>query len=308
MTYARIQWAIVLIVFSIECIWIKFSSLKFYYSIKEFLIQLAFLMVFYIPYLIYKKFRPDPKIMIAFISIVFLQASSYIMLILSYLLASTNQPFVDSTLATMDSYMGFSSRDIVLMFEQHELLFNSFVIIYNSIYIQLYLIVLYFSFLGKSIYLERFLMQFIIAFLLTVLIAGLFPAAGPYVWYNYTPGPSLKSGLNHLLELRNNILDIRKYDGIVNLPSFHTILALLFTYTFRHERKIIFIPILILNLLVIFSCLPIGQHYLADIIAGAVVFAVTLGIEHLIYWGVKKNNESSGITFQGQIKQNFEIH
>lgn len=307
LTYTRIQWTVILVIFIVEFVWIKFSSLTFYYNTKDLVTIFLFLMIFYIPYLVYKKFRPDPKILTVFLSVLFLHIFGYLMLVFSYLVATTNQPFVDSTLGALDSYMGFSSPDIVMMFRSHAWLYKSFILIYNSFLFQPYLIIFYFGFFGKSVYLERFFMQFIIASLLTELMAGIFPAAGPYVWYNYPASPDLNAALDHLYELRNNVLDITKKDGIVSLPSFHTILALLYLYTFRHQRKIIFIPILILNLLIIFSCLPIGQHYLTDIIAGVALFALTVAIEQLVYCSVKKNKEPLWVPFQDQVKQNSEI-
>ncbi len=126
--------------------------------------------------------------------------------VLSYLAYTTNQPFLDSTLAAMDSYMAFSSPDIVLMFRNHRGMYDFFNIIFiDSFLIFPCIIILYFSFLGESPYLERFLMQFYYGSLLTILFGALLPAAGPYVWYHYTPSPTLQSALDRLYELRSNI-------------------------------------------------------------------------------------------------------
>jgi len=57
----------------------------------------------------------------------------------------------------------------------------------------------------------------------------------------------------------------------------------MFAYTFRHERKLIFIPILLLNGLMIFSCLSQGGHYLMDIFGGIAVFGVVAGIEKWLF-------------------------
>lgn len=291
LSYTKIQWSIVALILFVNFIWIKFSSVFFAYSIKNLIIVFVVLTVLCVVYLFYKKFRPDPKIMMASSSSLLFLSYGIVMGVLSYLAYTTNEPFIDSTLAAMDSYMGFSSPDIVLMFRKHIIVYNFFIIIYDIFLIFPCIIISYFSFLEKSIYLERFLMQFIIGSLLTIFIGALLPAAGPYVWYHYSPSPTLQSALDRLYELRNNIVDISNGDGVITLPSFHTVAALLYAYTFRHEKKIIFIPILILNLLIVFSCLPIGQHYLSDILAGIIVFFVTLVIEQLIYWGVKEGYE-----------------
>ncbi|MBP9692156.1 MAG: phosphatase PAP2 family protein [Alphaproteobacteria bacterium] len=51
----------------------------------------------------------------------------------------------------------------------------------------------------------------------------------------------------------------------------------------RQENNYIFIPALILNILVIFSCLPIGQHYFIDILAAFPVFLFAVWSEQLLF-------------------------
>jgi membrane-associated phospholipid phosphatase len=288
-----------------EVIWIHFSSLEFYYSIEKFLVIFFGLLFFYLLYLFYKRVRPDPKIMTALLSVLTFLSYTLVVGLLSYLTCTLNLPLIDSTLATIDGDMGFSSLNLVLMFRQHMWLYIFFGITYDVFLILPCFILLYFVFLGNPLYFQRFLMQYIIASFLTVLIAGFLPAAGPYVWYHYTPTPELQGALDRFYELRNHIVDIRQGNGVVTLPSFHTIASCLYIYAFRHEKKIIFIPILILNLLIIFSCLPIGQHYLADILAGIVVFGATVAIEQLIFWSVQKHGEPLGSPFQ---KNNMPKH
>ena len=306
MTYKRIQWTTIFIVLLIEFIWIKCSPVEFYYNAGKCFSLILVIVFLYIMYIFYSKLRPDPKIGMALLSTLFLIICTALLLVLSYLAYTTNLPFVDSTLAAMDGYMGFSSPEIVLMFRNYPWLYIIFSFIYNCILFQSVVVILYFSFIGEKIYLERFLMLFLISLLLTIFIGALLPAAGPYVWYNYSPSPELQSALDRLYEIRNNIVNITKEDGIITVPSFHAIAAFIYIYTFRNEKKIIFIPILILNLLMVFSCLPIGQHYLTDIVAGATVFALTLCIEQLIFWSVNNHNEYLWMTFKKRKKQNYE--
>jgi len=205
------------------------------------------------------------------------------MLTFSYLVATINQPLVDSTLYTIDTYFGVSSPSIVLWFRTHEEWRTVFVHIYNTYNYQFPFVIFYFSSRGDVTQLQRFFMQFMIAAPLTIVLSGFFPAEGPYVWYHYTPDIELLKALNQLRELRHNIVDLTTQNGIVTIPSFHTVMACLYTYAFRNQRKIIFIPILILNILMIFSCLPIGQHYFADLLAGIAVAAIGIGLETLLF-------------------------
>lgn len=282
LSYTYIQWGMVIFLFIFEFIWIQFSSLLFLYDKKLFFAVGILLLILFV-YILYKRFRPDPIILnLLQFSCLFL-AFGPLMVILSYLGATINHPLVDVTLASLDSYVEIYTPAVVFWFRSKGTVYSIFSIIYDSYFLQFLFILFYFSFRKKELILQRYIMQFMIAALLTITISAFLPAAGPFVFYHYPPSAALLSALNHFQELRHNILDIKSPDGLVMFPSFHTIIACIDTYAFRNERKFIFILILILNILVIFSCIPIGQHYFADILGGIAVFLVTVGIEVLLF-------------------------
>ncbi|MBS0271131.1 MAG: phosphatase PAP2 family protein [Proteobacteria bacterium] len=283
MTYTQIQWGILLFAVLIVGVWIHSSSFVIIYD-KKILYFSGFLSAFLLLlYIFYIKFRPIPEIVILLQSLFVLQFYTPLMVILSYLACTANYPFIDSTLASFENYLGFNSSILVLWFRGHELWQTIFHCIYQSYYYQEIAIIIYFTYQRKALHLQRFLTQFMIAASVTSLISTFLPAEGPYVWYDYTPSPSLANSLSHLLELRQQIVNIIKIDGVTTFPSFHTIMALIYAYCFRFERKLIFIPVLILNLLIVFSCLPIGQHYLADIVGAIPVFLAIIYLEKLIF-------------------------
>ena len=61
--------------------------------------------------------------------------------------------------------------------------------------------------------------------------------------------------------------------GIVTMPSYHTVMAVLLTYAFRGTGLVGY-GIATLNAVMLISIPPIGGHYLVDVIAGA---ALALG-------------------------------
>src|SRR5207237_10724371 len=69
-------------------------------------------------------------------------------------------------------------------------------------------------------------------------------------------------------------LDIMLLKGVIAFPSFHAVLAVLFTYTHRGSR--IFRPIAAFNALMLLSIPSEGGHYLVDIIGGVVVGGVAI--------------------------------
>ncbi len=283
MSYTKIQWGILTFFLFLDIVWIKISSFSITYNGKVIFYLALILSFLCILNIFYRKFRPDPIItpLLQLALLFFIYCP--LMLIFCYLVATTNQPFMDSSFASIDSFFGIYSPSIVSWFGAHEFWHAIFSFIYNTYQFQFPALLFYFIFCGKPMLFQRFLTQFMIAAPLTIVIFGFLPAGGPYFFFGYTPSIFLMHALDHLLQLRQNIFDITSLDGIVMLPSFHTVMALLFTYALRNERKIIFIPFLILNAFMIFSCLPIGEHYFVDILAAVPVFFISVWIEQLIF-------------------------
>ncbi|MBS0271132.1 MAG: phosphatase PAP2 family protein [Proteobacteria bacterium] len=293
LTYTRIQWGIVFLMLLVEFVWIKLSSFTFVYDQNIIIAYVISFSLIYLVYVWYQRFRPDPKILNLLQSTSLFLAFCPLMLGFSYLGAMVNQPLIDATLVSIDSHVGVHTPSVVFWFRNHKIFYLLFEAIYNTYLLQFPFIILYFGLSDENVSLQRYIMQFMIATPLTILISIFYPATGPYTWYQYTPSPELLSALKHLLDLRQHILDITIPDGIVTMPSFHATMACIDAYAFRRQRKIIFIPILILNILVVFSCIPIGQHYFADILGGIAVFFVVIAIESFLFNYVNRKAPSS---------------
>ncbi|MGH7814029.1 MAG: phosphatase PAP2 family protein [Candidatus Binataceae bacterium] len=61
----------------------------------------------------------------------------------------------------------------------------------------------------------------------------------------------------------------------MTFPSFHTALAILFVYSSRPPCRM-FIPLFVLNLTMLLAIPFAGDHYLADMIGGAIVVAASI--------------------------------
>lgn len=283
MTYIKIQWLIVVFVFFIDIVWINISSLSLLYS-DFFFIKVIFIwFLLYAVYLFYKNFRPDPRITTALLSTLCFLMFTGAMEILCYLFYTTNQPLVNQTLANIDGYFGFHAPDLVLWFQSHKWWDVVFYYIYMSGMPQILLTFLYFSFLGNPIILQRFIMQFMLAAFPTIIIGALWPALSTHEWYHFASDIGQVSAMERLHELRQGILNLTQADGIITFPSFHTTIGVFIIYAFLNERKLIFIPVLLLNILMIFSCLSHGSHFLIDIIGGLFIAVVTIKLEGLLF-------------------------
>src|SRR5260370_38906773 len=85
-----------------------------------------------------------------------------------------------------------------------------------------------------------------------------------------------------LLTIRNGSLSkfaLTDLTGIVAFPSFHTVVAVLLVYVHRPPLRS-FVPVAILNALMLVVIPFAGHHYLVDMIAGTSVAAVSILIVH----------------------------
>jgi hypothetical protein len=116
--------------------------------------------------------------------------------------------------------------------------------------------------------------------LVTIAGSAAFPASNPYVYYGLER-PDYFLHMVHFLGLRDGTMHIIGFSHaqcLVQLPSFHTILAIMLTYNLRHNLWLLSAA-LVLNTILILSCPNVGSHYFIDLVAGAAVAAATI-------WGV----------------------
>ncbi|WP_352536083.1 MULTISPECIES: phosphatase PAP2 family protein [unclassified Mesorhizobium] len=76
-----------------------------------------------------------------------------------------------------------------------------------------------------------------------------------------------------LLKLRSGepfALLLSEAQPLVTFPSFHTSLGVMIAYSMRYFR-IVFWPVVVLEITMIVSTMPEGGHHLVDLIAGAAV-------------------------------------
>jgi len=138
---------------------------------------------------------------------------------------------------------------------------------YESNVYQPFLLVLAFALFGPRGRNREFLIASALAALVTVAIAAALPAFGPNKIYG------IASGWDSILEaLRVGSHRPLHYVGIVTFPSFHASMALILTTSVRGNRYTM-AAASIVNGLMLIATVPIGYHYLVDIIAGCAIGA-----------------------------------
>jgi PAP2 superfamily len=114
---------------------------------------------------------------------------------------------------------------------------------------------------------EEFLLNAAVALLLTSLISALVPALGRNAVFA-AEVQVIRQG-----DVSRFVLD--QMQGVISFPSYHTVLALLCVYAHRGLRWS-FAPVALLDCVMLISIPSEGGHYLADMIAGAMVALVSV--------------------------------
>ncbi len=197
--------------------------------------------------------------------------------ILSYVAASLAAPLRDDEFVGLDAALGFDWRGVFLWVRAHPLFDSLLGLAYFSFLPQIFATIGYLALAGEDRGNREFLSGLLLSSIVVVAVSAALPALGP--WSHFGVGVSpLIDHVPHVNLLRSGAaatFEIHEMKGIVVFPSFHTVAAFLLIYAHR-RRRWLFIASLVLNGALLLSVVPIGGHYLVDLIAGAVVAALTL--------------------------------
>jgi hypothetical protein len=205
---------------------------------------------------------------------------------LSYLAASYAFPLHDVLMERMDRAIGFDWvvwHDAVL---HRPILSFLLCAAYNSLFPQVTLSIIYFSATDRTARTRELLLLAGATAAVTVLISAIWPALGPFATY----GGGDDSFVQDLLVMRAggpwhfNLLALK---GIIQLPSYHTVLAVLLTYAFR-GTGLIGKVIAALNMFMLLSIPPFGGHYLVDVLAGGALALGAIAVHRATRRGVSR--------------------
>lgn len=197
--------------------------------------------------------------------------------ILTYLMATLGFALRDAELAQIDSALGFSWPAWSGLVNAHLWLKRLFVAAYASLLPELVATIIYFAHAGRSDRNAELWWGALVSLLITATISGLCPAAGAFVFFG-VPEHAQATYLPHLLALRDgtgSTFSVKDMQGIITMPSYHTVLAILVAYAYRGCGRL-FVPALALNGVMLLSIPSEGGHYLIDVVAGGAIAVVTI--------------------------------
>lgn len=207
-------------------------------------------------------------------------------LVLSYAAMRMALPLQDARLESWDAALGFRALDFIGWLNGHPRFAYLLSRCYSSFFPQLLLLPIALVATGRVQ--RAYEMTFVILLLgiFGSAVCMFFPAEGVYVHHQIANGAfeNVQQSLGYfnrqLDAVRsdpNFVLDVGMAQGIVAFPSGHAAVAVMCAWAawpFRWVRW----PLLLLNVGMIISAIPQGAHYLVDLIAGAVVAALSIQI------------------------------
>jgi membrane-associated phospholipid phosphatase len=195
--------------------------------------------------------------------------------VLSYLCCTAAYHLVDDELLRLDRALGFDWQLWFRWLQGHQAVLSVLKATYDSLpYQGLYFAVL-FGLLLRRIELREMFWTVFIAGLFTSAGSVLLPALGTFEMFEQT---SLGDYLPDMKQLRAGSdlhFALGRLKGVVNFPSFHTTMAVVYAYAFRRTGLFGYIVIAI-NVTMLLSIPFIGGHYLVDMIGGAGVAVASI--------------------------------
>ena len=194
--------------------------------------------------------------------------------VLTYLGATCAMPLQDAALTRLDQALGFDWvgwRDWVAAWPAVNLALS---LAYPSLMLQILLSGLLLPLLGLAGRSVELAFLAALTILPTTAVSALWPALGPFATF----GGERAEYLPHVLLLRAPgpwHFDLPTMQGILTMPSYHAVLALLFTYACRGTGWLGW-AVAAVNAAMLLSIAPIGGHYLMDIIVGLAIAALCI--------------------------------
>lgn len=203
--------------------------------------------------------------------------------ILSYMAMVHSDGFTDQLLARSDEALGFSWPAIHAYVSERPWLNDIMARTYFACFLMPFIVfaLLYRERSRERLY--RYLLAYGLALAVTVAIFFFFPAQAAFAYYldagTDIPGSARHYGavIEGLRDGSLRTLDVADLGGIITFPSFHASMAILFVWAawpVRSSR----VPMVVVNGLMWVAAVPIGGHYVVDLLGGSVVAILAIGV------------------------------
>lgn len=222
---------------------------------------------------------------------------------LSYVCAAADLPLQDGAMVWIDRKLGFDWLQIMLALDRWPRVLLLLDGAYATFTFQLIATVVMFLLAGRTRELDRFFVIFACASVFAEIASILVPTLGPMATLAYdvhfahlpTLGRNTAEIVVTLREGALKVIDLDSIDGIISFPSLHAAVAVIVPYALRWN-KTVFWPVLILDVLMLVSAIPSGNHYLIDVVGGVVVAVLAILCSRPLQAGLESLAVASGVS------------
>ncbi len=200
--------------------------------------------------------------------------------VMSYALASLGAhfPLQDGMFAAIDRSMGFDWLAIVADVNEWPALVKLLEAGYHYTIGAVIYALAFLNVIKRADRIAEFFWAMTLTCIAANVLSALLPAAGAYVFH--APPMEMRSAIsadagiwhmNHFEALRNGgfrVFDLATTEGLVTFPSYHTAMALLIPIVMRGYGVVTALA-WTFAAIVVASTVPVGGHYLIDVIVGA---------------------------------------
>jgi membrane-associated phospholipid phosphatase len=216
-----------------------------------------------------------------------------VLTILILLAGRSSAPLIDGNLARIDAALHFSTGAVVQWIAVFPKMRMAFSIVYQAVMPLILLSVFVPPLCGREKESQRYILSIMIAAIITAVAFALWPAAGPWTVFGFTPTQDQADVQTYLVSVLKSSapahVDFRTM-GVVSFPSFHVVLALLSAIALWNVRQIRYVVVVIAAGICI-STLTTGWHYLVDVVGGV---AVVLASHAIAVWVMTSVNRAVG--------------
>lgn len=202
--------------------------------------------------------------------------------------------FNDHLLLKLDAiFIGFNWYKFNALIVSSSFLSTAVILLYDALSALPFILIFSLIVFKKEEEIIRFLLFMIITGAITVFVFYLYPVVGPV-----TPNMHIKTLINFSYlptieaassKIGTYLFGIHSLDGFrqayarqnvfymtgaICLPSYHAVEAAGFAYFMKNTNKTLFYTSIILSILICIAAIPMGNHYLVDIVAGGIVSLV----------------------------------
>ena len=214
----------------------------------------------------------------------------YVLFVMVLVFSSTAiqyTPFkpIDHHIIALEKWLHISGKDYITWLHQHGVLLQQFETIYQVIGLELIAFPIAAILLKKYDYLYEYYSLMLIAALLGYVFYYFFPTTGPASMFDipYFSEEQLATGLK-FREIHQYKQPSTMAGGMIAMPSFHVIWSCLIAYCTRFQ-PIVCSVVVIINTLIIISCVLLGWHYVLDIVGSFLTVILALWIKHVCALG-----------------------